>query len=146
MKKPDDYPCSITLEKLIQAFLEKRHNSMSHACSGSPLTCLNENELNILEILAAKGPLTMGNLTESSGLAMSTLTGITDKLVSRDLLERTRDDDDRRVIRVGLMETGLEAWKLRGAARKMVSHDILSGLTRDEQDEFLRLLKKIVTK
>ncbi|MCK5250399.1 MAG: MarR family transcriptional regulator [Spirochaetaceae bacterium] len=145
MKKPDKYPDSIQLEKLIQAFLEKRHDSMSHACTGSPLTCLNVNELEIMNILAAKGALTMGNLTDSSGLAMSTLTGITNKLVSRNLLKRSRDNDDRRIVRVGLTETGLEAWKLRGAARKTVSHDILSGLTRDEQAEFLRLLEKIVT-
>ncbi len=132
------------LEILFEAFYQKRLSSLEFACDGSPLSCLNTNELTVLRILASKGPMVMGRLADSSGLAMSTLTGITDKLTTHGLLQRDRDPSDRRIVRVELSGRGLEAFEDRMETKNEVCRDILSPLTNEEKTHFLSLMEKII--
>jgi len=133
------------LEQLLEAFAEKRMQDIDHACDGSPLNCLNGNELAVLGAVAADGPSTMGALAGTTGLPMSTLTGITDKLVAQGFLVRSRWESDRRVVRVDLTDTGREAFENRIERKQGVCRDILAKLSPAEQEQLLALLDKIVT-
>ena len=132
------------MEKLFEAFYKKRLSSLEYACDGSPLACPNSNELTVLGLLADRGPLVMGQLSEDSGLAMSTLTGITDKLTRMTLLERCRDEKDKRIVRVSLTDEGREAYRVRMEAKIDVCREILSPLNAEERRQFLNLMEKIV--
>ena len=114
-----------SLERLIETLIDKRLRSLDHVCGNSLLNCLNTNELNVLQHLNSRAGLTMGRLADESGLALSTLTGITDKLVSRGLLERRRALGDRRIVQVGLSEEGRKAWARRMEARHAVCRNVL---------------------
>lgn len=86
----------------------------------------------------------MGQLADDTGLAMSTLTGITDKLTRMELLERCRDGKDKRIVRVSLTREGREAFSVRMEAKIEVCREILSPLNTEERKQFLYLMEKIV--
>ena len=48
----------------------------------------------------------MGALADSLDVSQASATGIVDRMEQRGLIERRRDDDDRRVIRVPLTADG----------------------------------------
>jgi DNA-binding MarR family transcriptional regulator len=52
------------------------------------------------------GDQSAGELAEQLGVTPSTITGITDRLVRQDLIERQEDSRDRRVVRLALTEEG----------------------------------------
>lgn len=56
--------------------------------------------------LPEKGFLTMNGLSETMALANSTMTRMVDQLVQKGLVQRKPDDEDRRIVLVGLTEQG----------------------------------------
>ena len=52
--------------------------------------------------LDAEGPLPMARLAEAMDVSQASATGIVDRMEQRGLVERQRDDADRRVVRVAL--------------------------------------------
>ena len=113
-------------------------------CSNSPISLLTHNDLRVMEFLDRKGILTMKELAEYLSLPMSTLTSISNKLVKNKYINRVRIDEDRRVVQIQLTKLGLQMIELRKNAHTSVSEELLKSLTPDEQDEFLRLLKKAI--
>lgn len=67
---------------------------------------LSYSAASILFIVSRRGPCTMGTLKQELGLAHSTLTGLVDTLVRRELLVREPAVHDRRVIQVRLTPAG----------------------------------------
>ena len=132
------------LTRYLLRMYESRDSWAKQACHNSPLAALGSNELRILETLDGTERMNMGSLSEQTSLPLSTLTGLTDKLVSRGFLERTRSDRDRRVVEVGLTEFGARAFAHRKDAHQDTSRRILSALDAEEQKLLLQLLSKIV--
>src|SRR5215813_10011811 len=68
---------------------------------------LSRQELRVLMLLGSKGTAIMSDLARTTNLALSTATNTIDKLVGKELVERTRLDEDRRIVQVALTEKGL---------------------------------------
>ena len=94
--------------------------------------------LHVMTLLQADGSIPMRSLAESLGVSQATATGIVDRMEQRGLVERRRDDDDRRVIRVQLAADGRELLAKVAADRRQKLGYLLSELTDDELDGFLR--------
>lgn len=69
-------------------------------------TRLSTSQLLVMELLAASGGLTIGQIAEGVGLAQATVTVIVDRLADRDLVYRKRSDEDRRRVKVSLTKQG----------------------------------------
>ena len=67
---------------------------------------LTMSQLRVLFILNGDPGMTAGNLAERVSVRPSTVTGIVDRLVKQDLVERRADPEDRRVVRNFLSATG----------------------------------------
>ena len=74
-----------------------------------------------------------------------TMTGIIDRMESRGLVHRKRDESDRRVIRIQLTKKGKDLQKKLPSVAMGVDAHTLEGLAPDEIEVFLRCLKKVVT-
>lgn len=68
---------------------------------------LTMQQLRVLLLIAADGPMAHGDLAHALGVGVATVTGLVDRLVARGMVERTEDPDDRRVRRAGLSPAGL---------------------------------------
>src|SRR5699024_136049 len=59
-----------------------------------------------LQWLIEEGELTIGELSNKNGLAFSTTTDLVDRMEKNELVERIRDSNDRRVVRIQVLEKG----------------------------------------
>jgi DNA-binding MarR family transcriptional regulator len=76
--------------------------------------------LNVLFILEGDGPLPMSGLADAMDVSQASATGIVDRMEQRGLVERVRDVEDRRVVRVTITD---EARRLiEGMARERREH------------------------
>lgn len=61
---------------------------------------LSLTHLNVLTLLEASGPQSMGRLAESLDVSEASMTGIIDRMEKRELVVRRRGEEDRRVVLV----------------------------------------------
>lgn len=59
-----------------------------------------------LQWLNEEGDMTIGDLSNKMYLAFSTTTDLVDRMEKNNLVERTRDNKDRRVVRIHLLDEG----------------------------------------
>jgi DNA-binding MarR family transcriptional regulator len=62
--------------------------------------------LNVLSVLEAEGPISMGRLAEALDVSVASATGIVSRMVDRGVVERRHDAVDRRVVLVHLTTAG----------------------------------------
>lgn len=84
-------------------------------------------------------------LARSIGLDTSTTAGVIDRLETRGLMQRTASPEDRRVRLLGLTEQGQEVLQAVEPDMLKAQQRILKPLSAVERDEFMRMLRKLVT-
>ena len=85
--------------------------------------------------------LTMGCLCDHLYLASSTVTDLINRMEQGDLVERIRDERDRRVMRLRAKPRGHALLEQVMEARLRYLSEILSSLCEDKQEEIRRSLK-----
>ncbi len=113
-----------------------------------PLATASEVEVSRPEsrtimILGSKGTTIMSELARASNLALSTATNTVDKLVSKELVERTRVDEDRRIVQVGLSEKGKRFYEAFLECQFAMGRGMLEALSPGEREIFLELMAKM---
>jgi len=94
--------------------------------------------------IQACGGCTMGELAEATEQVSATMTGIVDRLLKMGLVERQRDPNDRRTVRVGLTEEGRSLLERAQAGRKARAAAVLSLFTPEERRALMNLLVRYV--
>ena len=83
--------------------------------------------LRVLFTLGRTGPVPVGQIATILGISQPSATETLDKLVAKGLVERTADSNDRRIVLVGLTETGREMidrpWETRRAVLAIALRD-----------------------
>lgn len=98
-----------------------------------------------MHTLDAIGPDYGGNMTEIAeklSITVGTLTSSINRLLNKGYVERIRDEDDRRVVRVVLSPKGVEAYGIHEAYHEKMIGQILDEIT----DEEARLLGNTLVK
>ena len=85
-------------------------------------------------------------LARSIGLDTSTIAGVIDRLESRGLLMRNASTEDRRVRQLTLTDTARQLLTAVAPSMLKAQQLILEPLSQEEQAEFTRLLRQLVTK
>lgn len=96
-------------------------------------------QAHVLATLQHHGALTVGALAESLEITAPTATGIVDRLVERDLVERVRSEEDRRVVQVSLSDTGRRVLEQMHGLGKAQVRRVLAELSDDDLGEMVRL-------
>jgi len=101
------------------------------------------SEIAVLDTLGADGAMAMGELASRVRVPVSTATRIVDRMVERELVRRERPEDDRRTVLVALAPAGRRFYDEALAARVAGTERMLRSLTADEQEQLLRLYRKM---
>jgi DNA-binding MarR family transcriptional regulator len=104
---------------------------------------MNLQELRVLEVLGERGSCIMRELADGLVVAVSTVTGIVDKMVQKDLVHRERVDEDRRIVRAELSPRGREVFAWLQEQHLLFCRRMLAALNEDEQDILMVLMRKI---
>ncbi len=131
------------LAKLSAAFdtFTRRYKLVDVLGSEKPL-----NELDKLTLLYVRDHPTCGptDVARYLGVANTTLSSATDRLVKRGLLERRRLEVDRRAVELRLSEKGVIRAEAYAKAHHSMAEQMLCALTPVERDSFIRLILKIM--
>lgn len=93
--------------------------------------------------LPREGSISMNELSEAMGLANSTMTRMIDYLVRKGFVHRRHDDEDRRVVRVGLTRSGQVVTSAFEKAREDLFEEVLAGIDPDERVALLGTLERL---
>lgn len=98
-----------------------------------------------LQWIIEEEELTIGDLSKRIGLAFSTTTDLVDRMEKNGLVERVKDTEDRRVVRIHVLEKGTSIIKEVIEQRQEYLGEILAGFTKDDQAELMRWLGLLYT-
>ena len=97
--------------------------------------------LNLLMLLRARGPLTMTHLAELLDVSVASATGIVDRMEKKGVIERTRSEEDRRVVEVSVTDVGEELFSAMQAERQIRLTQLLSEIKDDDLAALLQGLR-----
>jgi len=110
---------------------------------------LSHSHLQIIFMLDDMGKVTMSDIAGHLSIAKPNVTPLVQKLIDKELVERIRDEIDRRIIYISLTFKGEE---FMSEHRRIISENLrrkLSGLSKEDLEELtqaLYSLRKIITK
>ncbi|MGC7869908.1 MarR family winged helix-turn-helix transcriptional regulator [Desulfosporosinus sp. SYSU MS00001] len=87
------------------------------------------------------GPLTMGELGKHLFVACSTATDLADRMERAQLVERVRDKNDRRMVRLRLLGKGNEIVDAVVSERQNFLGDVLRNYSEEEYQKLLQSLE-----
>jgi MarR family transcriptional regulator, organic hydroperoxide resistance regulator len=93
-----------------------------------------------LQWLLETGDMTIGELANKMYLACSTTTDLIDRMEKNELVERIRDENDRRVVRIHLLPKGKEIIEKVILNRQEYLNKMLINFSQDEIDSLQKNL------
>lgn len=130
---------AIELKKSLDVIMSHFKSINAAGVSGE----LSLQELKIIDYIGQRETCIMRQVSEFSQVAVSTMTGLIDKLEEKGLVKRERNDEDRRIVRVLLTGKGQKMYDTNFQNYLQLSRSMLESLDTDEQNMYLEITKKI---
>jgi DNA-binding MarR family transcriptional regulator len=102
----------------------------------------SRSETALLRVLTEQESANMSDISSELGLALSSTTGVVDRLVERGMVERTRPENDRRCVKVALTRRGRRAFGVVQRDRIRLGVGMLERLSAREQQTLLAIFRK----
>lgn len=128
-----------SLATTVRALSWQWHKQMMATVERAGMTVPQMALLGALEELGGRS--TMGELVRLTCQSGATLTGIVDRLLAAGLVDRDRDDHDRRVVHVALSEAGRAKLREVAAAHVADMGRITAAMSDDDLHALERLLR-----
>lgn len=112
-------------------------------CATSAITgTLARSQQRALFVVGLHGELTQQRLLDELELAPASLSELLAKLEEKGYVERSRLEQDRRIVNVSLTQKGIEKMREIHEARRAATHKVLSALDETEKEKLCHLLEK----
>lgn len=104
---------------------------------------LTISEMHMLVAIGDRENKSMSSVAEQASLTNGTVTTMVKKLERKGYVARRQDEADKRVVRVGLSDSGRQVLSLHQAFHDdMVTH-IMGGLEAHERETFLQMIDRL---
>ena len=97
----------------------------------------------ILHVLAGEAGISQGEIGRLYGVDPSRITRLAKQLETEELIERTRDPEDNRVVRMSLTSEGRRAFEMASEKGEVFKDRVRSALSEEEHRELRGLLDKL---
>jgi DNA-binding MarR family transcriptional regulator len=104
---------------------------------------LSSPQVHTLLALGHEGPLTMGELARRAAVTEKTTTGLVDRLERDGLVQRLRDEADRRVVRVRLTPHGTRLARRLDAGMLQKLTWLMGRLDAGDRRDLIRIIGKL---
>lgn len=126
---------------LIHRLMHSEHRCRHH---GGMEGGIGRGQGMVLRALTEQDGLTQSELAEELDIRPSSLGELVMKLEESGLIQRRRNEDNKRAVNVFLTETGREAEKELSAPRRQAAETWCSGLSDEERERLAGLLEKLI--
>ena len=127
--------------KLFRDFLHVAHTLRRRR--GKPSMRVAPGQHRVLTLLAESGTVAQRDLGALMAISPAALSELLDKLEERELIERSRHKEDRRVVMVSLTNAGLGQAREEMAADQRIANEVFSALAEEELEQLSRILEKL---
>ena len=110
---------------------------------------LTQSQITVIKFIAHKNSLTLTQLSNMMSIKKSTCSGIVDRLEAMDILERVKDEKDKRVSYIVFSEFGQELAKEIKSDMTNAFSDIFKGVDKEmlalvgsKLEEIIEIIKK----
>jgi len=107
------------------------------------LRAVSSTQLHVLFLLACNEALPMSRLAELMDVSLPNATGIVDRMVEHGLAERTRDDQDRRLVLVSATDNGRATVEEIDLVRRKRLAEVLGQMRRDQLERALHTFRDL---
>ena len=97
----------------------------------------------VLHVLAGEAGISQGEIGRLYGVDPSRITRLAKQLETEGLIERTRNPEDNRVVRMSLTSEGRRAFEMASERGEVFKDRVRSALSEEEHSELRRLLDKL---
>lgn len=104
---------------------------------------ISGNDMHIIEAIGVDEPKRMTEVANKMNVTTGTLTKAIEALEQKQYVVRTRNDKDKRVVRVSLTEAGVRAYEHHGRFHSNMIHDVKETLTEEETEILVVTLGKL---
>jgi DNA-binding MarR family transcriptional regulator len=98
----------------------------------------------VLQMLSVEDGISQGEIGRLSGVEPARVTRLAKLMEGEGLIERVRDPEDNRVVRMHLTPEGKQAFELASEKSEVFRSRICGALSEEEQEELQRLLGKVI--
>ncbi len=123
--------------RCIAAILKKKGRDILSNYSITP------PQFDALLLLNESGNMTIGELSNKMYLACSTITDLMDRMEKNNLVKRVKDEKDRRLVRIQLLENGQRVIEAALAKRQEYLSEVLKNFSDQEIVQLEKLLAKL---
>ncbi|ASS92092.1 MAG: MarR family transcriptional regulator [Bacillaceae bacterium] len=123
--------------RCIAAILKKKGRDILSNYSITP------PQFDALLLLNESGNMTIGELSNKMYLACSTITDLIDRMEKNNLVKRVKDEKDRRLVRIQLLENGQRVIEAALAKRQEYLREVLKNFSDQEIVQLEKLLAKL---
>ena len=102
-------------------------------------------EMFLIDVLGSRKSQTMSELAQILSVPLTTMTSMVTRLVKRGYLERSRTEEDRRIVLVSLSEKGREIFQQHRYEYIRTVSEVLEDLTEEEQRTILAFMGQVLT-
>lgn len=99
-----------------------------------------------LQVLISEEDMTIGKLSSKMFLACSTITDLVDRMEKNQLVRRVKDEKDRRIVRIVVLEKGHQLINEVLHVRRNYLADLLKDLSQEDKDFILKSIGMIYSK
>jgi DNA-binding MarR family transcriptional regulator len=142
-KKPNTKNFELLVDRFMQITERLRSQMERSAARLKERTGLSPHQVHILNLLSLRNEMRSTEMARAIGLTPGAITSLTNELVEKNLITRTRIEQDRRVVLLRLTDQGHETIKNLLASRKKQIRKTLELLGYEDAERFLDLLETI---
>lgn len=110
-----------------------------------PFSDLYVTETHIIDAIGLHKKRTMTEVANDLKITVGTLTTAINKLIKKGYVERTRIEQDRRLVLIGLTDKGKKAYKAHEAFHQEMINTMLNQFTKEEEKVIVSAVKKLST-
>lgn len=111
-----------------------------------PLNNFTVSEIHTVNAIGLFSKPTMSNTAKKLNITLGTLTTGINNLVRKGIVNRYKDENDRRVVLIGLSKKGRVLYRVHEKFHSDLFEEIISDLTEEELKLFYNMLSKIKEK
>ncbi|MGQ9824898.1 MAG: MarR family winged helix-turn-helix transcriptional regulator [Desulfotomaculales bacterium] len=130
------------LEEVAQQLVRRMHAKIEAEAEPRGIT---GSQFYVLKLIHRHGQMTVTAVAEEIGVSLSAVTALVDRLVRGGLVYRSRDEVDRRLVRLEITPQGKEVLASCLAGRKKLLEDYLGQLSVEDLEQLVQILEKLLT-
>ena len=138
-----EYGISKDVFQTIIEYIDEVKELLSSDIWGNVFLDVSKNEVLIFWLLYQKEKVNMTEIADYIHVPLNTATGIVSRMEKNGLIERTRSEEDKRVVQIGFSEKGMNQFK--NLMQQMIHYGtkLFSSLSDEEIELFFKMTNKV---